>query len=125
MVRILIVDDEPAIRMLLAGLLSHEGYHVQTADSGSAAMEICVNQEFDLVITDIVMPGMDGHSLARWLAVKHPSTRIAVMSGFDPGCQGGCPYLPQRCKFLAKPFSPGEMLEFVRNTLVEPGPAAH
>jgi DNA-binding NtrC family response regulator len=121
MARILIVDDESAIRKLLAHFLSREGYYVQTAGSGSEAMEICTAETFDLVLSDIVMPGMDGHSLARLLAVNYPSTRMAMMSAYDASCQQGCPYSPRRCKFLAKPFLPGEMLAFVRNTLVEPG----
>jgi CheY-like chemotaxis protein len=80
MARILIVDDDEAIRKLLGDLLSLEGYYVQTAGSGSEAREICAAQPFDLVLADVTMPRMDGHSLARRLAVNHPSTQMALMS---------------------------------------------
>jgi DNA-binding NtrC family response regulator len=118
MARILIVDDEAGIRELLAQFLPQDGHSVQTAGSGFEAMWTCAAQPFDLVISDVVMPGMDGHHLARWLALNHPATQMALMTGYDVGCQEeGCPYSP-RCEFLAKPFSPGEAVEFVRKILV-------
>jgi CheY-like chemotaxis protein len=121
MARILIVDDEPTIRELLAQLFVREGHHVQTAGNGSEAMKICTAETFDLVLSDVVMPGMNGHTLARWLAANYPSTHMALMSAYDVGCQEGCVYSP-RCKFFPKPFSAGEVIDFVCEILGGSGP---
>ena len=119
MARILIVDDEPAIRSLLAAVLTREGFYVQTAGNGSQAMAICTAEPFDLVLSDVLMPGMDGHELAQWIATRYPSTPTALMSGYDIGCKG-CPRSP-RCKLITKPFRPGGVVSFVRAILKSSG----
>jgi DNA-binding NtrC family response regulator len=60
MARILIVDDEPAIRSSLTAILAPEGFHIQTAGDGAKAMAICSAEPFDLVLSDVPMPAMDG-----------------------------------------------------------------
>ena len=92
MARILIVDDEPAIRLLLARILSREGFDIQTAGDAIEAMAICATERFDLVLSDVGMPEMDGHKLAQWVAENYPATKTALMSGYDTGCRG-CPLL--------------------------------
>ena len=57
---ILVVDDERSIRVGLNGLLAKEGYEVTTAESGGEALQILNGQPFDLVLTDLRMPGLDG-----------------------------------------------------------------
>src|SRR5437764_873172 len=58
--RILVVDDEPAIRQSLSGVLEDEGYAVETAESGEACLEALPGGNFELVLLDIWLPGMDG-----------------------------------------------------------------
>jgi two-component system cell cycle response regulator CpdR len=115
MPRILIVDDESAIRALLAAVFRQAGYEVYTAANGREAVAKCAADQFDAVLSDIVMPEMDGHDLSRWVAVNHPETRTVLMSGFDAGCQG-CPHAPS-CVILRKPFRPGEALAAVGHAL--------
>jgi DNA-binding NtrC family response regulator len=115
MARILIVDDEAAIRLLLTAILSREGFHIHTASDGAEAMTICSTEPFDLVLSDVMMPEMDGHKLAQWVAESYPSTKTALMSGYDTGCRG-CLYSP-RCKILAKPFEARAVVSFVRGIL--------
>ena len=98
--RVLVVDDEDQIRTMLGEILIRAGHDVHTASSAKAAIELCVPEVFfDLIISDVLMPGMDGHEFARWLAVQCPNSRVILMSAFDPGCDE-CPYLGE----LSAPF---------------------
>ena len=120
MPRILIVDDESSIRSLLATAFERKGYEVRTAPDGPEAVDLCGNESFDAVISDVVMPHMNGHDLARWIAERNPHTRMVLMSGYDGGCQN-CPYSP-RCEFLQKPFRLGEVVSLVETALGQPLP---
>jgi DNA-binding NtrC family response regulator len=115
MSRILIVDDEKSILSLLRAAFSQAGYEVRTAASGREAMEICGRERFDAVLSDVVMPEVDGHEFVHWLAGRHPATRAVLMSGYDHGCSD-CPgALPHR--ILAKPFRPSEAVSVIDDAL--------
>jgi DNA-binding NtrC family response regulator len=116
--RILVVDDEAAIRSLLATALERAGYEVYTAPDGSEAAALCAHESFDAIVSDVVMPNMNGHDLARWIAERNPNTRMVLMSGYDMGCHN-CPYSP-RCRFLAKPFRLSQVLSAVSSVLEQP-----
>ena len=110
MPRILIVDDEQAIRSLLSVAFVRAGYEVETAaDSGEALKAL--NGAFDAVLSDVQMPGMDGHELMRRVASAHPDVQTVLMSGFDIEC-GGCPFAG-RCTILRKPFLPSEAVRTI------------
>ena len=115
MARILIVEDEPQIRLLLEGAFTRAGYEVRVAAQASEAIEICRSEGFDVLLSDVVMPGMSGHELAQWVAVHHPGMRTALMSGFDLECEG-CAYSP-RCELLPKPFRLTDAVAFVERIL--------
>ncbi len=115
MPRILIVDDESSIRTLLSAAFGMAGYEVRTAPDGPEAMALCETERFDAVLSDVVMPKMNGHELARWVATRYPATRTILMSGFDLGCQE-CP-LAERCLLIPKPFRPGEAVSRVDTAL--------
>jgi len=113
--RILIVDDERAIRDLLALSFRTAGYEVKTAANAVEAMALCETEAFEALLSDVMMPGMDGHELAQWMAARFPCTRTVLMTGFDDGCPG-CPYAP-RCHFLHKPFRPTEAVQMMGEML--------
>lgn len=115
MARILIVDDEPAICSFLRIVLSREGFSIKTVGGGAEAIKLCSSEPFDLVLSDVVMPGMDGHEVAQWVADNCPSTLTALMSGCDIECRG-CAFSP-RCKIMAKPFTPKAAVLFVRDVM--------
>src|SRR5205085_5088922 len=79
---VLVVDDDPKITQLLRRTLSIEGYKVQTADSGAAALDVARAQEPDLVILDVLMPGMDGLEVCRRLRA-HGETPILMLTAKD------------------------------------------
>ena len=112
---ILIVDDEPQIRSLLSVAFKRAGFEVRAAPNGGDAVECCSKQAFDVVLSDVRMPGMDGHQLMQWIAVHRPETRTVLMSGYDPKCEG-CAYSP-RCLVIAKPFKQREVVDAVRHAL--------
>ncbi len=118
MPKILVVDDEPAVLKFVRMIFVRAGYEVETADGAEAAMEACKAMTFDVLLTDVRMPGMNGHELARWVAVNYPATRTVLMSGFDLHCQK-CPYSP-RCALLNKPFRPQQVLAAVERALELP-----
>ena len=116
MPRILIVDDEPAICAILRIRLSRAGYDVVVTNDVASAKAACTTQAFDAVLSDMIMPDGDGHELMRWMAINHPRTATALMTGFDLGCEH-CPYAP-RCKALMKPFKPDEALALLQKMLL-------
>jgi CheY-like chemotaxis protein len=75
------------------------------------AMRMCAAEPFDVVLTDVRMPGLTGHDLARWLAKHYPATRLFLMTGLDISCDD-CPILGG-CTVLAKPFDPKDAVSLV------------
>lgn len=83
---ILVVDDEPSIRRLLRRLLEGEGHVVSEAEHGAAALTLVKGKHPDLVITDLMMPVMNGHELIATLRDDHTTASIPIVvvsSGFD------------------------------------------
>jgi DNA-binding NtrC family response regulator len=116
--RILIVDDEPGIRKILAVTFQREGYDVRVASDGPEAMAICESETFDVLLSDVRMPGgVNGHQLARWLVQQSPATRSVLMSGFDDVDCERCSIAPRKCSVLAKPFLPKHAVAFVNGLL--------
>ena len=109
MARVLIVDKEAQIRKLLQTILVGAGYQVLTAYDPQAAIEMCNSAAgFDVVVSGISLPGMDGHELARWIAGHCPSSRVILMSAIEPVCEL-CPFAGG-CGMIRKPFTPKEVV---------------
>ena len=106
--RILIVDDEPVIIALLASFLSSQGYLCETATNGRAALEIVSQNHFDVVITDIVMPDMDGITLTQKLSHQFPNLFIMVMTGYYDEKTMENAVAAGAHEFIKKPFSLAE-----------------
>ena len=81
--KILIVDDEKAIRDVLSDTLSFLGYEVAVASSGHEALSLFLNNSFELVFTDMHMPGMDGWTLAHHIKDKSPDTPVVLITGSE------------------------------------------
>ncbi len=81
--KILIVDDEKAIRDVLSDTLSFLGYEVTVASSGHEGLSLFLNDSFGLVFTDMHMPGMDGWSLAHHIKDKSPDTPVVLITGSE------------------------------------------
>jgi DNA-binding NtrC family response regulator len=96
-------------------VLTRAGYEVTSACDAKQAIDLCGTRSFDLLLSDVTMPGMDGHALAQWMAGNRPRTCMALMTATDRTCHQ-CAYSP-RCKILPKPFLPKDLIEFVHTVL--------
>jgi CheY-like chemotaxis protein len=82
MKKILVVDDDEIVRKNLATLLARAGYEAEQAADGVEAVDLLKQQKFDLVLSDIVMPRMDGHALIAHIGSHWPETRIIMMTAY-------------------------------------------
>ena len=116
---LLIVENEPAIRNLLQMALRRNGYTVLAAESAREALEIVRSHAgtIDLLITDVVMPDMNGPELVKELATIRPETRTLFMSGYMDDALGEHGVLPSHANFIQKPFSPRVIAQKVRDIL--------
>jgi PAS domain S-box-containing protein len=116
---ILLVEDEDALRALTAGLLAQIGYTVLETSNGAQALEIGREQgeSIDLLLTDVVLPGMSGIELAENLSKSFPDIKILFMSGYTHYATGGRRALDPGAFLLQKPFSPDELRSKVREVL--------
>jgi two-component system, cell cycle response regulator CpdR len=103
MTRILLAEDEQAMREYLARALEKSGYEVVSVDRGTEAAPLLEDQHFDLLLTDIVMPEMDGIELARHCAKVSPKTEVMFITGFSGVALRAGQSMPQ-AKILSKPF---------------------
>ena len=79
--RVLAVDDQRYFRELIEGLLTDDGYEVVTASSGEAALHVLEREDFEIVITDLVMPGIDGTQLVERIKKRLPEQEIVMVTG--------------------------------------------
>lgn len=103
MIRILLAEDDEAMRQYLARALERAGYAVVPVDRGTAALPLIENETFDLLLTDIVMPEMDGIELAQRAAAIAPDMRVMFITGFAAVTLKAGKAVPQ-AKVLSKPF---------------------
>ncbi len=103
MIRILLAEDEEAMRTYLARALENAGYDVVAVDRGTAAVPFLETEHFDLLLSDIVMPEMDGIELAQRCAEISPTTKVMFITGFAAVTLKASREAPQ-AKVLSKPF---------------------
>ena len=115
---ILIVDDEPVIRKLLATVFGAANWQVQTAPDVPSARAMNREGGFDVVLTDVNMPGESGCDLVHWIAENCPRTRTILMSTEQTSCEN-CPLLARR-PFLHKPFSVAHAVALVNQLASAP-----
>ncbi|HMZ53199.1 MAG TPA: response regulator [Nitrospira sp.] len=116
---ILLVEDDNGVRDLVRRELLKTGYQVIEAKNGVEACLTATQQSYhvDLLLTDVVMPGMNGRELAEHLAVIKPNLRVLFMSGYLDDISVNSGMDPHRTTFLQKPFTPDLLLRTVRALL--------
>lgn len=103
MIRILLAEDDDAMRTYLARALENAGYGVVAVDRGTAALPFLRDEHFDLLLSDIVMPEMDGIELAQKCAELSPTTKVMFITGFAAVTLRASREAPE-AKVLSKPF---------------------
>jgi signal transduction histidine kinase/ActR/RegA family two-component response regulator len=116
---VLVVEDEISVRQLVSGVLKRCGYTVIVADDGFDALRAIEGQsaKIDLLLTDVVMPGMSGRRLADRLAAERPGLRILYMSGYTEHAIVHHGVLDAGTDFIEKPFTPEQLTRKVRHAL--------
>lgn len=130
MAKIIVIDDEEDIRNVLKQVLERGGYDVAVAESGKEGLELLQAEGADLVITDVIMPGMDGVSLTREIREKFRDTRILVISGggnvapqsYEPGAISTTAFLSSAKnagadQTMTKPFDREELMRIITDLL--------
>ena len=123
MARILVIDDDAMLRELLQTALGKAGYQVEVAAEGNAGLAAQKSNAFDLVITDLIMPGMEGIETIIELRHLDPHVKIIAISGGGQGKPDN--YLSMAGKLgarrtLARPFSLQQLTTMVDEVLQEP-----
>ena len=114
---VLVVDDDPMARSFEVLLLSSQGYNVLQAESGAEALRLADTATIHLLLTDFVMPDVDGLELTRKFRAVHPDTPVLLVSGSLPPTDNRIENLAH-FDFLPKPFAFAELLQKVR-TLIQ------
>jgi putative two-component system response regulator len=115
--RLIIVDDEEPIRRMLARLLGRNGYICETAADAEQARAIMQEQQFDLLLTDMDMPGISGLDLIMHVAQDHPDTAAVMVTGMDDTTLAHAALEMGAYGYIIKPFEPNEVLINVANAL--------
>jgi CheY-like chemotaxis protein len=124
MARILVIDDDPAVRAAMQMVLERDGFEVSAVGDGPAGVKLVAAEDFDLLLVDLFMPGMDGLETIRQVHRHKPGLPIIIMSGLSFATSGTQPpdFLAMAGKLgavgnLKKPFRPRELLAVVAQGL--------
>jgi CheY-like chemotaxis protein len=115
--RILVVDDEDALRTVLSGQLKNQGYDVFSAGDGDIAIEMLQTQEFDLILLDLKMPHVDGYEVLSYVKEKHPATKVIILTGFADLKNALDSKRIGADHFLSKPYELPELLLVIQRLL--------
>jgi two-component system cell cycle sensor histidine kinase/response regulator CckA len=120
---ILVVDDEDSLRTLIGRMLEREGYSIVAAANAAEGIRLAAshNGAIDLIVADLMMPGMNGPEMVKELLARRPNARVLYLSGYpdDAVSREG---LEQGANFLQKPFGAGAFIQSVRDALGGPEP---
>jgi excisionase family DNA binding protein len=122
--RVLVVDDEPAVRDLLAKALAGADYDVDVAVDGASAVEHLRSRVYDLLITDLRMPGMDGLSVIRQARRTAPDLPVIIITGYSTEAAAIEAINLGVSGYITKPFRLPRILAATARALGEPVPAA-
>jgi DNA-binding NtrC family response regulator len=113
--RILVVDDETNMRTTLADILGDEGYDIDTAVDGLSAVAMCENNNYDVVLLDVRMPGIDGVETFRRIRRHNDSVRVVMMSAFSMDDLKRSALEEGAIAFLSKPLDIDDVIDLIQD----------
>jgi len=116
---VLVVEDEGIFRDLIVRILKRDGYRMLEAANGGEALMICEEhkEQIDLMLTDVIMPQMNGRKLVERTLPLHPEMKVLYMSGYTDDVIADHGVLEEGVEFIEKPFSANVLLNKVREVL--------
>lgn len=115
--RILVIDDEPEVRDAIADLLRAEGFDPETSSDSVAAAGLISTSAYDVILSDIVMPGLSGLQLLSLIKARTPSPDVILFTGFSTRERAMEALERGAFAYLEKPFDVAELLERVKQAL--------
>lgn len=115
--RILLVDDNDLVRSMALEVLADAGYDVVACEDGNVALEHIAKHRFDLLLTDVGLPGMSGRALADKVRERYPDIPILFITGYAENAENRGEFLGDNMDMLAKPFNLNELLRAIRRSL--------
>ena len=122
--KVLVVDDDPVVGKSFDRVLSKKGYAVITARNGEEALSKLHNETYDIVFTDIKMPGMNGLEVAERVRASQPWLPVVIVTGYGTDANEARAKAAGVSGFLRKPLSPEMIEDSTQQALLEKAPAA-
>jgi CheY-like chemotaxis protein len=119
MARILVAEDNQAVQSFVCRALAHKGHGVTAVGDGLQALQALERADFDLLVTDVVMPGLYGIALAIEVALDRPELPVLLMTGYSAERQLAHNLEEPICRVITKPFSLEQIGRAVEETLAE------
>jgi len=115
--QILIVEDDEAMREFLCQAISRSGYYVEAVPDGTEALRRIEESYFDLLLTDIRMPGLDGLELVRLARRRYPNLGVLLVTAYVQDALGASDFDGAAVGVLSKPFNLSELIDRVETCL--------
>lgn len=119
--RLLIVEDEDTLCASLQRVFTREGYEVDRTDSAESAFTLLETRSYDLIITDIILPGISGIELLTNYRKKNPAQKVMIITAYASLATAVDAIKAGACDFIIKPLMHDEMKRAVRKALDKPG----
>ena len=110
MARILVAEDDDAMRVFLKNALNWAGHEVNALANGATAASCAEIEEYDLLVTDVKMPGLDGVELARRILARSPKLGVIFVTGFATRAYQATDIISHGARVLSKPFKLSELV---------------
>src|SRR5208283_2024306 len=122
--KVLVVDDDPVVRKSFDRVLSSKGYAVITAENGEEALRKLNEEKYDVVYTDIRMPGISGLEVAEEIKARRPWTPVVIITGYGTDAAEARAKAAGVSSFVHKPLSPEMIEDSARDALAAPAAVA-
>jgi DNA-binding NtrC family response regulator len=115
--KILVVDDEGIVRTSCSRALTPEGYEVKLSQNGADALKMLEEESFDLVLTDLKMPDVDGIEVLKMIKERWPQTEVIVVTGYQTVDTAVKSIKLGAFDYIEKPFTPDSLIAAVNNAM--------